>query len=167
MNRALTAARVLVALASFGCAQAQSNLADRLKALHNGEAPGLDGKSAAPAQPALKPLPHFPPISPADVAAAPRIRIRQGMLLVAALTNTLSGDYEVLDQVTSADDRGVRYEYSSQSPGDTSGEIKRTKGAKFDFHDDLLHATGYVNYFGDSSPSGFPEPPTCAFPRTS
>jgi hypothetical protein len=150
--------RALLALAIFHLyAFAQGDLLERLKALHNGEAPGVDGKPAPAAQPAPKPLPHFPPISAADRASAPRIRIEQGMLLVAAMTNTVSGDYEVIEKVVSADDHGVRYQYSSQSPDSgPSGGIKRTNGAKFDQHSDLLHATGYVNYFGSAIPEQIP-----------
>jgi outer membrane protein OmpA-like peptidoglycan-associated protein len=148
----------LTVLASAGFAQ--SDLASRLKALHDGTSAGVDGKTAQSAAPSIGTLPKFSPMSAADASAAPHIRLVQGMLIVSAVTDSVSGDYEVLRKATSVDDRGVRIQYSSQSPdsesGGQKGPVKRAHGSKFDHQNDLLHATGAVNYFSSVFPEEIP-----------
>lgn len=148
----------LTVLAAGGFAQ--SDLASRLKALHDGTSAGVDGKTAQPGTPSIGTLPKFLPMSAADAASAPHIRLVQRMLMVSAVTDSVSGDYEVIRTVTSVDDRGVRIQYSSQSPNSDSGQqnapVKRAHGSKFDHPNDLQHATGMVNYFSAVIPEEIP-----------
>ena len=148
----------LSVLAAVGLAQ--SDLASRLKALHDGTSAGVDGKTAQSTTPPIGTLPKFSPMSAADAAAAPHIRLVPEMLIVSAVTDSVNGDYEVLRKVTSVDGRGVRIQYSSQSPDSESGgqkaSVKRAHGAKFDHPNDLQHATGVVNYFSVVIPEEIP-----------
>lgn len=170
--RPTSVTRTLLALAAtLGTAFAQNDLASRLKALHDGTTPGIGGQPAASqgagSQPATKPPPTFPHITPAEEAAAPKIEFVAGLLFVAAINNPVFGDYEVIDTVAAAGESGVRWEYSAQLP-DASGqtkEPKRVKGAKFDRQQDILHASGVVNYFGNGIPEQIPGTTSQQFSR--
>ena len=134
-----------------GGGEPSHDLRDVLKQVHEGGEP-----AAGP------PLPTFPPMTPAAIAAAPHLQRVKGMMVTQVDSNSAFGDYEVIEVYTSVDATGFRMVQSAQMPdasGDTGGakkEPNKTKGKRFVSQEDIQHAPAGFGYFGEEIPEDIP-----------
>jgi len=93
--------------------------------------------------------------STATSAPAP---LRQGMLVVTAIADTL-GDYESFEEITNIDEKGVTLSYRSERPksvGAATSPSSETSASRTVLSSDLASAHHYEEVFGSSDPQSFP-----------
>ena len=98
------------------------------------------------------------PTSPDAAATAEPAPLRNGMLVVTAIADSL-GDYESFKQITSIDKNGVTLSYKSEhpkSPGAADSASSDTSTSRTVLNDDLASAHHYEEVFGNNDPQTFP-----------
>ena len=123
---------------------------------------GLD-HPAGPTAPAI-PDPKFPALSPGDSSVyAGKLTFQPGMTITGSVTDAEHGDYEVIDSIKEISPEGVNSTISAEMPGKTPGATPAAQPSAQtvtvehrDSLQDLMHATGYMPFFGEGFPLSIP-----------